>query len=183
MRRRTWILLAATLITVVGALAIGEGVARASVSSRLAESAPDGVAVAPAGLVLWGLVSGSMPVTLTVDADTLQRAIAGNLPEGQEDADIRDIRIDEYIYIDLVRESPIGEVPIEVAVRPAVSDGTLTTQIVSVTASGFELPVSVLDGVSLSPGSGLVNSGCLALRDARVEDDTVVLTADARRGC
>lgn len=182
MRRRTWILLAATLITVVGALAIGEGVARASVSSRLAESAPDGVAVAPAGLVLWGLVSGSMPVTLTVGADTLQRAIAGNLPEGQ-DADIRDIRIDEYIYIDLVRESPIGEVPIEVAVRPAVSDGALTTEIVSVTASGFELPASVLDGFSLSPGSGLINSECLTLRDARVEDDTVVLTADARRGC
>ena len=182
MRRRTRILLAATLITVLGALTIGEGRARTSLSARFTESAPDGIAVAPAGIVLWGLAAGSIPVTLTVGADTISAAIAENVQE-EQDARIQGIRIDDYIYVDLIRATPIGEVPIEVAVRPTVSDGALTTQIVSVTAAGFELPVSVLDGVALSPGSGLVDSGCLALRAARVEGNTVVLSADAPRGC
>ncbi len=144
--------------------------------------APDGIAVAPAGIVLWGLVAGSIPVTLTVGADTIATAIAENVPEGR-DARIQGIRIDDFIYVDLIGATPIGDVPIEVAARPTVSDGALTTQIVSVTAAGFELPVSVVDGVALSPGSGLVDSRCLTLRDARVEGDTVVLSADASRGC
>ncbi len=182
MRRATWILLAATLIAVLGALAIGEGRARTALSERLTASAPDGIAVAPAGIVLWGLVTGSIPVTLTVGADTITTAIAENMPE-ERDARIQGIRIDDYIYVDLLRTTPIGEVPIEVAARPTVSDGALTTQIVSVTARGFELPVSVLDGVALSPGSGLVDSRCLTLRDARVEGNAVVLSADAPRGC
>lgn len=182
MRRRTWILLAAILTMVLGALAIGEGMARASLSARLAESAPDGIAVAPAGIVLWGLAAGSMPVTLTVGADAMTAAIAENVPEGR-DAQVLDIRIDDYIYIDLIRATPIGDVPIEVAVRPMVSDGALTTQIVSVTANGFGLPVSVLEGVSFSPASGLVDSRCLTLRGAQVEGDTVVLSADAPTAC
>ena len=144
--------------------------------------APAGIAVAPAGSVLWGFAAGSIPVTLTVGADTMTRAITENVPE-ERDARIKDIRIDDYIYVDLIHATPIGDVPIQVAVRPTVSDGALTTQIVSVTASGFELPVSVLDGVSLSPGSGLVQSRCLTLREARVEGNTVVLSADAPRGC
>lgn len=182
MRRRTGVVLAATLAMALGALAIGEGLARASLSARLAESAPDGIAVAPAGLVLWGVAAGSIPVTLTVGADPMTTAIANNMAEGQ-DAHIQDIRIDDYIYVDLVRATPIGDLPIEVALRPTVRDGAFTTQVVSVTASGLTLPASVLDGTSLTAGSGLVDSPCLTLRDARVEGDAVVLAADALRGC
>lgn len=100
MRRRTGVVLAAALAMALGALAIGEGLARASLSARLAESAPDGIAVAPAGIVLWGLAAGSIPVTLTVGADPMTTAIADNMAEGQ-DAHIQDIRIDDYIYVDL----------------------------------------------------------------------------------
>ena len=182
MRRRTRTVLAAALIAVLGALAIGEGMARASLYARLAASAPDGIAVAPVGIVLWGLAAGSMPVTLTVGADAMTTAIAENVPEGR-DAQVLGIRIDDYIYVDLMLATPIGDVPFEVAVLPTVSDGALTTQVVSVTANGFELPVSLVEGLSVSPGSGLVDSRCLTLRDARVEGDTVVLSADAATGC
>lgn len=109
-------------------------------------------------------------------------AIAENVPEGR-DAQVLGIRIDDYIYVDLMLATPIGDVPFEVAVLPTVSDGALTTQVVSLTANGFELPVSLVEGLSVSPGSGLVDSRCLTLRDARVEGDTVVLSADAATGC
>lgn len=182
MRRATSIPLAAALIVVLGALALGEGRARTALSETLAASAPDGVTVAPAGIALWGLVTGSIPVTLTVGAETIATALAGNMTE-EQGTRIQGIRIDDYIYIDLIRATPIGEVPIEVAARPTVSGGALAVQIVSVTAGGFELPVSVLDSAGLSPDSGLVDSSCLTLRDARVEGNAVVLSADAQRGC
>jgi hypothetical protein len=176
------IIVTATLITVLGALAFGEARARESLSARVAVSAPDGVVVAPAGIVVWGLVTGSVPVTLTIYESAIAAAIAENVTEEQA-SQIQDVRIDDFIYVDLLRETPIGEVPIEVAVRPTISDGALTTQIVSVTAGGFGLPTTVLSGVSLSPGSDLVGSKCLTLRDARVESDTVQISADAVRGC
>ena len=64
-------------------------------------------------LIGLGLVAGSIPVTLTVGADTITTAIAENVPE-ERDARIQGIRVDDYIYVDLIRATPIGDLPIEV---------------------------------------------------------------------
>lgn len=182
MRRKTWILVVALVATVFGALAIGEVRARAVFQARLAEAAPNGIAVTLDGIVLWGLASGSIPVTLAVDADTMSTAITENIQKRQG-TQVLDVRIGDVIYVDLIRDTPIGELPIEVGVTPIVSNGALTTRIVSVTASGFELPVSVLEGVSITPASGVIDSTCLTLREAVIDDATVVLSADATPGC
>lgn len=182
MRRARWILLAATILTVLGALVVGEGVARTIVSTRIAESGPSDVQIAPAGLVLWGLLTGAMPVTVTVEAATLTTAIDDALTRSAG-VEVHDVRVDDRIYVELLRATPVGDVVITAALEPEVLDGALATQLVSVTANGMELPPAALEEATLTPGADLIDAECLVLHDAHVDNGSLVLTADLLRGC
>lgn len=80
--------------------------------------------------------------------------------------------------------SPLGELPLLLAVAPTVADGSVRFEPVRVEAAGRPLPVRTLDRLASQAGrggggpcAGGSGGGSLDVEDARVGPDGVSLTA------
>lgn len=169
---RRWIVAGAAVGVVVAALGGAEGVARAAIQSRLDQAAPAGVHISPSGSAAWGLVTGSLAVSLTVDESVIAAAV-------QDRAD--DIWIDDRIHVTVSRSTPLGDIPVEVALTPTVAGGELTMEVVEVSAGGIALSPDVID-MGFPLDQTLIDSNCLELHDASVQEGHLLLHGEVPTG-
>lgn len=163
--KRRWMIVGFVAIALVGVLLGAEGLLRTAIAPRIEEAAPDDVDISLSGSAVWGLLSGDIGVTVTAD----ESLITGSLSET-----VNDIWIDDQIHLTVTRDTPIGELPIELTLIPIVEGGQLSMNVVAVTANGLNLPpelVDPADAVARAP----LGDGCMELRDAAVDDGLLIL--------
>lgn len=161
---------------VICLLAGAEIVARTVVDDALSAAVPAGVTVAPAGSAAWGLLTGSMAVTVRID----QAALTSMLGDRADS-----VQIDDAILVSTTRATPIGEVQIEVELTPVVENGALAVQAVEAQVDGMSLPGAALGGLgpfTLSDPTGDACGGLTATSAAVVGDTLVVEGSMPLRG-
>lgn len=169
---RRWIFAGIATSAFVAALVGAEAVARAAVQPRLNQSVPAGVHISPSGSAAWGLLTGSLGVSLTLDEDVLAAAMPDRVDE---------VWIDDRIHVTVSRSTPVGDVPVDVALLPEVAAGELTVEVVEVNAGGIYVsPQLVGRGLALDPVP--IGSSCLELDDASVRDGLLVLHGEVPTG-
>lgn len=159
-RIRLIVLCATGAITLAGLTVGAEGVASATVTQQLASRAPVGTTIRPAGSVLWGLVSGALPVEARLDAEALAAITRAD-----------QVTLGEAVEITMTRQSRFGEVPVTVRLQPTVTDHQLTWTVLSATAAGIELPASRTS--RLTPRTKGLD--CLSVTEAEVEPTHVAV--------
>lgn len=163
--KRRWTIVGIVAVAVVGVLMVAEMLLRAVVAPRVEEAMPDDVDISLSGSAVWGLVSGSIGVTVTAD----ESLIADSVSET-----VGDIWIDDQIHVIVTRDTPIGELPIELTLIPIVDDGQLSMNVVAVAANGLDLPPGLVDPANALDRAPL-GDGCMELQDAAVEDGRLIL--------
>lgn len=169
---RRWIAGGVAAIALIAALVVAEGIARAAIQPGLDQSAPTGVGISPSGSAAWGLLTGSLAVSVTVD----ESVVAAAMPDR-----VDDVRIDDRIHVTVSRSTPFGEIPVEVALVPAVDAGKLTVEVVEVNAAGIDLSPDLVD-TGLSLDQAPIEADCLELHDASAQDGHLVLHGDIPAG-
>lgn len=165
MRRfRIAVLVAAVLTT--SALA-AEFAARYSVSEQLAARAPAGVDLKLNGPVLPGLISGTIPVAVKIDAHALARL-----------GDNATVQIDDSVQVTTQRQTALGPLPVTINLEPTVTDGRVVLAVSSATAAGIELPERQRAKLADRLGALSVGWQCLHATTARIEDRHLVVDAE-----
>jgi hypothetical protein len=167
-RRRHIIVAAAAAGGMVICLLVGtELVARTVVDHALSAAAPAGVTVTPAGSSAWGLLTGSMPVTIRIDQTVLAEMLGDRVDS---------VRIDEVIVVSTARTTPIGDVPIEVELTPVIESGALGVEVVEAQINGMSLPGTAVDGLGpFTLPDSIGGCGRLTATSAAVDGDSLVV--------
>jgi hypothetical protein len=128
--------------------------------------------MSPSGSAAWGLLTGSLGVSLRLGEDVLSAAMQDR---------VDDVWIDDRIHVSISRSTPIGDVPLDVALVPEVAAGELTVEVVEVNAGGIFLSPQLIErGLALDRVP--VESSCLELHDASVQDGALILHGDIPTG-
>jgi len=169
---RRWIVGGVAASALIAVLVGAEGISRAVIQPRLNQSAPTGVHMSLSGSAAWGLLTGSLGVSLRLGEDVLAAALRDR---------VDDVWIDDRIHVSISRSTPIGDVPLDVALVPEVAAGELTVEVVEVNAGGIFLSPQLIErGLALDQVP--VESSCLELHDASVQDGALILHGDIPTG-
>lgn len=132
---------------------------------------PGGLTITPAGLATWGLATGEVRVTVTID----EVALAGMVGDRAEQ-----LRMDDAIIVTTTRTTGSGTaVPVEVTLMPEVSGGALTAEVVGASLNGMSIPPALVgDAFDLAPSALSPTSKCggaLVVTTATVDGDVLLL--------
>ena len=135
------------------------------------------------GPITWQALSGGLRVRAQIDADDVEQVVldrVGETPLEDVSVALEDGQVDVSVSV----ASPLGELPLHVAVAPAVVDGAVRFEPVLLEVAGRPVPVGALDRLAgragregAGPCAGGIGGGSLEVEDARVDPGGMSLTA------
>lgn len=133
--------------------------------------------------ITWQVLTGGILVDAEVGRDTVETMIDDRLAQTPL-ADAKVILADDHIEIAKTIDSPLGELPIVLALAPTVSDGEIGFEPSSLQVNGVALSPSALDQLSQGGAGGLArgaDSECERGEGSSVELVRASLTSSGLR--
>ncbi|PKQ30563.1 MAG: hypothetical protein CVT62_13205 [Actinobacteria bacterium HGW-Actinobacteria-2] len=161
---RLAIISATGVIALAGVVLGAEGIASATVTQQVASRAPAGTRIRPAGPVLLGLMSGTLPVEAQLDVEALATLTKADRVE-----------LGDVVEITTTRTSKLGTLPVTVGLQPTVTDHELTWTVVSASAAGIEIPAARVARLAPPRVKGLP---CVSVTGVAIEPTHLVVTGD-----
>jgi len=169
--RRRVIAISVAAGSLICLVAAAEIVARNVVDNAVSTAAPEGMTISPTGSAVWGLITGSMPVSVEIGESALTELLGER---------VESVRIDDAILLSTTRETPTGaSIPIELVLMPTVTDGSISVEVVGATINGMNLPAAGLEGFGPIALGDPTAGSCVQLTptSASVEGDLLVIGA------
>ncbi|GAA1692765.1 hypothetical protein GCM10009808_07410 [Microbacterium sediminicola] len=167
-------MLVVALVALIAVATAAELAVRSRFAERLRDVAPTGATVELAGSVVWGYLTGAIAVRATIDEAALSEQI-----DIRSAGVVQDVWIEDGIHFSTTYDSPIGALPVDIHIHPAIVDGAVTMDVVAVTVQGVPVEVDSWGAGSL-PDSLVtdVTPACVELASITTVDGELIVTGE-----